>query len=64
MGNFILVLGIALIVLSLIGAWMDANDKHLTIHNSVEDYIEHHHERFILVDLILGFIFVIIGFII
>lgn len=64
MGNFILVLGVALIVLSLIGAWMDINDKHLTVHNNVEDYIERHHERFILVDLILGLIFVIIGFII
>ena len=64
MGNFIIVLGIALIILSLIGAALDANDKHLSVHNAVEDYIENHHERFIIVDLVLGILFVIIGFLI
>ena len=64
MGNFIIVLGIALIILSLIGAALDANDRHLPVHNAVEDYIENHHERFIIVDLVLGILFVIIGFLI
>lgn len=64
MGNFIIVLGMALIIFSLIGAALDANDKHLSVHNAVEDYIENHHERFIIVDLVLGILFVIIGFLI
>lgn len=64
MGNFIIVLGVALIILSLIGAALDANNKHLPVHNAVEDYIENHHERFIIVDLVLGILFVIIGFLI
>lgn len=63
MGNIILVLGVALIILSLVGAYLDSNDKHLKVHNAVEEYIENHHERFILVDLILGILFVLIGFI-
>ena len=64
MGNFITVLGIALIILSLIGAALDANDRHLPVHNDVEEYIENHHERFIIVDLVLGILLVIIGFLI
>ena len=35
MGNFIIVLGVALIILSLIGAALDANNKHLPVHNGV-----------------------------
>ena len=64
MGNFIIVLGIALIILSLIGAALDANDRHLPVHNAVEEYIENRHERFIIVDLVLGILLVIIGFLI
>lgn len=64
MGNFIIVLGVALIILSLIGAALDANDKHLPVHNAVEEYIENNHERFIIVDLVLGILLVIIGFLI
>ena len=64
MGNFIIVLGIALIILSLIGAALDANDRHLPVHNAVEEYIENHPERFIIVDLVLGILLVIIGFLI
>ena len=64
MGNFIIVLGVTLIILSLIGAALDANNKHLPVHNGLEEYIENHHERFIIADLVLGILFVIIGFLI
>ena len=64
MGNFIIVLGVALIILSLIGAALDANNKHLPVHNVGEEYIENHHAGFIIADLVLGILFVIIGFLI
>ena len=37
MGNFIIVLGVALIILSLIGAALDANNKHLPVHNGAKE---------------------------